>query len=211
MVLGPTSKCRWAYAQSKMIDESLGLAYQREYGLDVVAFRLFNTVGPRQTDQYGMVIPTFVRQALRRQPITVYGNGSQRRCFCDVRDVVAAIVSWRRETSIRGKCSISEARRRPPFSAGPANQESNGQPCADPPHSYEHAYGAGFEDMAYRMPDTRRIRGHVGWSTAVSAHRNFGTHHRTRESPICRLRPWVAKIPSLYQTTQARGKTIPSR
>ncbi|MGE0434510.1 MAG: SDR family NAD(P)-dependent oxidoreductase, partial [Planctomycetota bacterium] len=89
--LGPTSRSRWAYAASKMVDEFLGLAYHREYGLPVTLFRLFNTVGPRQTGRYGMVLPTFVRQALAGEPITVFGNGEQRRCFCHVADVVNAI------------------------------------------------------------------------------------------------------------------------
>ena len=92
VLLGATSRSRWAYAASKMVDEFLGLAYWREYGLSVVPFRLFNTIGPRQTGQYGMVVPTFVRQALSGQPITVFGDGTQRRCFCDVRDVVDALL-----------------------------------------------------------------------------------------------------------------------
>jgi UDP-glucose 4-epimerase len=92
VVLGSTSKCRWAYAESKMIDESLALAYHQEFGLDVVPFRLFNTVGPKQTGQYGMVIPRFVKQALNNDSITVYGDGRQKRCFCDIRDVIFAIV-----------------------------------------------------------------------------------------------------------------------
>jgi UDP-glucose 4-epimerase len=165
VVLGPTSKCRWAYAQSKMIDESLGLAYQREYGLDVVAFRLFNTVGPRQTDQYGMVIPTFVRQALRKQPITVYGNGSQRRCFCDVRDVVAAIVLLAEGNQHAGKVFNIGSQEETTI-LGLAQQIKNLTGSPAPIHliPYAHAYGEGFEDMAYRMPDTRRIRGHVGWT-----------------------------------------------
>ncbi|MFO7709665.1 MAG: GDP-mannose 4,6-dehydratase [Desulfobacterales bacterium] len=164
VVLGPTSKCRWAYAQSKMIDESLGLAYHREYGLDVVAFRLFNTVGPRQTDQYGMVIPSFIRQALRGQPITVYGDGSQRRCFCDVRDVVAAIMLLAEETRYSGKVfNIGSQEETTIFGLAQQIKKLTGSPSPIHLVSYEHAYGEGFEDMAYRMPDTGRIRNHVGW------------------------------------------------
>ena len=124
VVLGPTSKCRWAYAQSKMIDESLGLAYQREYGLDVVAFRLFNTVGPRQTDQYGMVIPTFIRQALRgnRSPFTETDPRGDVSAMCAMWWPPSR--SWRRGTGIRGKCSISEVRRRRPFSGWPGKSKS---------------------------------------------------------------------------------------
>ena len=164
VVLGPTSKCRWAYAQSKMIDESLGLAYHREYGLDVVAFRLFNTVGPRQSDQYGMVIPTFIRQALRGQPITVYGDGSQRRCFCDVRDVVAAITLLAEGNRHTGKVfNIGSQEETTILGLARQIKKLTGSPSPIHQISYEHAYGAGFEDMAYRMPDTRRIQDHVGW------------------------------------------------
>lgn len=164
VVLGPTSKCRWAYAQSKMIDESLGLAYHREYGLDVEAFRLFNTVGPRQTDQYGMVIPTFIRQALRGQPITVYGDGSQRRCFCDVRDVVAAITLLAEGPRHPGKVfNIGSQEETTILGLAQKIKKLTGSPSPIQHISYDQAYGEGFEDMAYRMPDTRRIRAHVGW------------------------------------------------
>ena len=91
ILLGPTSRSRWAYAASKMVDEFLALAYYREYGLQVVPFRLFNTVGLRQIGRYGMVIPRFIRQALNNDPLTVFGDGQQRRCFCDVRDAIRAI------------------------------------------------------------------------------------------------------------------------
>src|SRR5918999_2462812 len=96
LLLGPTSTGRWSYACSKAIDEYLALAYWKERGLPVVVGRLFNTVGPRQTGRYGMVVPTFVRQALAGQPITVYGDGTQRRCFCHVSDVVRALVELMR-------------------------------------------------------------------------------------------------------------------
>ncbi len=91
-LLGPTTKARWSYSTSKAVDEFLGLAYHRQMGLPVVITRLFNTVGPRQTGQYGMVVPRFVQQAVRGEPLTVYGDGQQTRCFCDVRDVVRAIM-----------------------------------------------------------------------------------------------------------------------
>ena len=91
-LLGPTTKARWSYSTSKAVDEFLGLAYHRQMGLPVVIFRLFNTVGPRQTGQYGMVVPRFVQQALRGEPLTVYGDGQQTRCFCDVEDAVRAII-----------------------------------------------------------------------------------------------------------------------
>ena len=92
LVLGPTTKGRWSYAASKALDEFLALSYWKEKGLPVVIARLFNTVGPRQTGRYGMVVPNFVRQAMEGAPITVYGTGQQSRCFCDVRDAVEALL-----------------------------------------------------------------------------------------------------------------------
>jgi UDP-glucose 4-epimerase len=164
VVLGPTSKCRWAYAQSKMIDESLGLAYHREFGLDVVAFRLFNTVGPRQTHQYGMVIPTFVRQALRNQPITVCGDGSQSRCFCYVGDVVAAILLLAEEKNVSGKVlNIGSEEETSILDLARRIRQVTGSVSTIELIPYSQAYGEGFEDMAYRKPDTRRIRDCVGW------------------------------------------------
>ncbi|RPI68423.1 MAG: NAD-dependent epimerase/dehydratase family protein, partial [Geobacteraceae bacterium] len=164
VVLGPTSKCRWAYAQSKMIDESLGLAYHREFDLDVVAFRLFNTVGPKQTDQYGMVVPTFVRQALRNQPITVCGDGSQRRCFCYVGDVVAAILLLAEEKSVSGKVlNIGSEEETSILDLARRIRQLTGSVSAIELIPYSQAYGEGFEDMAYRKPNTRRIRDCVGW------------------------------------------------
>jgi len=91
-LLGPTTKARWSYSTSKAVDEFLGLAYYRQMGLPVAIFRLFNTIGPRQTGQYGMVVPRFVQQALRGEALTVYGDGQQTRCFCDVEDAVRAII-----------------------------------------------------------------------------------------------------------------------
>jgi UDP-glucose 4-epimerase len=92
LVLGPTTKGRWSYAASKALDEFLALSYWRERKVPVIVVRLFNTVGPRQTGRYGMVLPNFVKQALDNRPITVYGSGTQSRCFCDVRDTVEALV-----------------------------------------------------------------------------------------------------------------------
>src|SRR5437016_425321 len=103
VVLGPTCRSRWAYAASKMVDEFLALAYYQEKGLPVVVVRLFNTVGPRQTGRYGMVVPRFVSQAVRNEPITVYGDGTQSRCFCDVSDVVLALVGLAQHPEAVGK------------------------------------------------------------------------------------------------------------
>ena len=164
VLLGATSKSRWGYAASKMVDEFLGLAYWREFGLDVVPFRLFNTIGPRQTGQYGMVVPRFIRQALGGEPITVYGDGSQRRCFCDVRDVVTAILGLAGHPDAPGRVyniggteevSIQELAERVVEMTG-----SDSQITKVP---YSEAYAPGFEDMERRVPDTERIHELLGW------------------------------------------------
>ncbi len=164
VLLGATSKSPWAYAASKMVDEFLGLAYWREFGLDVVPFRLFNTIGPRQTGQYGMVVPRFIRQALGGEPITVYGDGSQRRCFCDVRDVVPAILGLAGHSDAPGRVyniggteevSIQELAERVVEMTG-----SDSQITKVP---YSEAYAPGFEDMERRVPDTERIHELLGW------------------------------------------------
>src|SRR5678815_78270 len=164
LVLGPTSKHRWAYACSKMIDEFLALAYWKERKLPVIIVRLFNTVGPRQTGQYGMVVPTFVRQALAGQPITVFGDGTQSRSFTYVGDVIDALL--RLATNPRavgevfnignmGEVTISDLAARVKELAG----------SCSPIHyiPYDQAYEAGFEDMPRRVPDISKIREFVGY------------------------------------------------
>jgi UDP-glucose 4-epimerase len=164
VVLGSTSKNRWAYAASKMVDEFLGLAYHHEYGLPVVIFRLFNTVGPRQIGHYGMVIPRFVDQALQGKPITVYGDGKQKRCFCDVSDAVRAIVGLAQHPDAPGKTynigsteevTITELAERIKFMT-----ESQSDIIYVP---YSEAYESGFEDMQRRVPDIQRIGELLGW------------------------------------------------
>ena len=168
LVLGPTSKHRWAYACSKMIDEFLALAYWKERKLPVVIVRLFNTVGPRQTGQYGMVVPTFVRQALTGQPITVFGDGTQSRSFTYVGDVVRAVVALINEPRAVGQVfnvgngreiSIGELASRVKQIAGSSS------PIVKIP--YDQAYEAGFEDMPRRVPDISKIRALVGYEPTV--------------------------------------------
>lgn len=165
VLLGPTSKSRWAYAASKMVDEFLGLAYQQQYGLDVVLFRLFNTVGPRQTGRYGMVIPRFVRQALANEAITVYGDGSQQRCFCDARDAVQAIAALAmhkdapgRVYNIGGELEISMTQ----LAERIKKLTNSDSPIDYVP--YNEAYAPGFEDMQRRVPDVTRLKQLIGWS-----------------------------------------------
>jgi len=169
VLLGNTGKSRWAYAASKMIDEFLGLAYYQEYGLQVVPFRLFNTVGARQTGRYGMVIPRFVQQALRGEPIRVFGDGTQSRCFCDVRDVVGAIYGLSLHDEAPGtlfnvgsneEVSIMDLAKRVKALSG-----SSSDIVLVP---YSEAYPPGFEDMQRRMPDSSRIHGLIGWEPTHS-------------------------------------------
>ena len=168
LVLGPTSKHRWAYACSKLIDEFLALAYWKERKLPVVIVRLFNTVGPRQTGQYGMVVPTFVRQALSGRPITVFGDGTQSRSFTYVGDVVKAVVALINEPRAVGQV----------FNIGNGREISIGElasrvkqiaesssPIVTIP--YDQAYEAGFEDMPRRVPDISKIRALVGYEPTV--------------------------------------------
>jgi UDP-glucose 4-epimerase len=171
LVLGPTFKARWSYACSKAIDEFLALAYWREKGLPVVIVRLFNTVGPRQTGQYGMVLPTFVRQALAGAPITVFGDGRQCRCFCHVADVVSALTRIVEEEKAIGQVfnigsdeevSILELARLVKQLAG-----SDSEVCLVP---YQEAYGSGFEDMQRRVPDISKIRALTGYQPTRSLH-----------------------------------------
>src|SRR5579872_682076 len=154
LVLGPTFNSRWGYACSKAIDEFLALAYHREKGLPVTILRFFNTTGPRQTGQYGMVLPTFVRQALAGEPITVYGNGDQSRCFGHVHDVIDGIVAAVGTPSTYGEIfnlgsteeiSINELANRVKIAA------KSDSPIVHIP--YDQAYGVGFEDMSRRVPD----------------------------------------------------------
>ena len=169
LVLGPTFKHRWAYACSKAIDEFLALAYHRERKLPVIVARLFNTVGPRQTGRYGMVIPNFVRQALTHAPVTVFGNGKQTRSFTDVSDVVGALITLVQEPRAIGQV----------FNIG-NTEEISILDLADrirqlaSSHStiefvpYEKAYETGFEDMPRRVPDLTKIGEYIGYRPTVN-------------------------------------------
>ena len=165
LVLGPTAKHRWAYACSKLIDEFLALAYWKEKKLPVVIVRLFNTVGPRQTGQYGMVLPTFVRQALAGEPITVFGDGTQSRSFTYVGDVVDALVRLALEPRAVGEV----------FNIGNTNEVTIrelaervktivGSASAIEYVPYDIAYETGFEDMPRRVPDITKVQSLVGFA-----------------------------------------------
>ena len=175
VLLGPTNKSRWAYAASKMVDEFLGLAYYQEQGWPVTIMRFFNTIGPRQTGRYGMVIPRLVAQALAGQPLTVYGDGQQSRCFCDVADVVRAALALAARPDTAGEV----------FNIGGSEEISildlarlilqvlfpQAPPADDDPRiqfvAYADAYAPGFEDMRRRVPDTSKLRALTGWAPAI--------------------------------------------
>lgn len=164
LVMGATSKGRWSYACSKALDEFLALAYWREKRLPTVVIRMFNTVGPRQTGQYGMVIPTFVKQALSRRPITVHGDGTQTRCFAYVGDVVNAIIALMDHPNAVGEV----------FNVGSTEEvsilklahrvkelsQSESDVVLVP---YDEAYSGGFEDMPRRIPDIQKVEQFIGY------------------------------------------------
>ena len=164
LVLGPSSKHRWAYACSKLIDEFLALAYWKEKKLPVVIVRLFNTVGPRQTGQYGMVLPTFVRQALAGHPITVFGDGTQSRSFTYVGDVVDALVRLAGDKRAVGEVFNIGNMGEVTIADLAAKVKEMAGSCS-PIHyiPYDQAYEAGFEDMPRRVPDISKIREFVGY------------------------------------------------
>lgn len=164
LVLGPTTKGRWSYAASKALDEFLALSYWKERRQPVIVARFFNTVGPRQTGRYGMVLPNFVRQALEGTPITVYGSGQQSRCFCDVRDTIEAILRL-----VRNDASVGEV-----VNIGTDEEVSidslaclvkertrSSSPITHVP--YDQAYEPGFEDMFRRVPSLEKLQGLTGF------------------------------------------------
>jgi UDP-glucose 4-epimerase len=167
-VLGPTTRSRWSYSTSKAVDEFLALAYWKERGLPVVVVRLFNTIGPRQTGRYGMVVPRFVSQALAGQPLTVYGDGKQTRCFADVRDIVRGLV---------GLAACPEAVGQV-FNLGATREISiadlarlvisiTGSESGIVYIPYEEAYEEGFEDLRRRVPDTSKAVALIDWEPTI--------------------------------------------
>jgi UDP-glucose 4-epimerase len=168
-VLGGTAFSRWAYACSKAIDEFLGQAFNQQYGLQVVTGRFFNTIGPRQTGRYGMVVPRFVQWALKNEPIQIYGTGAQTRCFCCVKDLVDAIIALMDCPAAAGRV----------FNIGSTDEISmealadriiqiTGSRSAKQFVPYVVAYGRPIEDMMRRVPSTERIQQAIGWQPKTS-------------------------------------------
>lgn len=164
LVLGPTPKHRWAYACSKAIDEFLALAYWKERKLPVIIVRFFNTVGPRQTGRYGMVIPNFVRQALAGEPITVFGDGTQTRAFTHVHDVVGALITLMQTPAAIGQViNIGNTQEVTITALAERIRQLCGSASAIRFIPYEEAYDSGFEDMPRRVPDLTKVHAMIGY------------------------------------------------
>ncbi len=189
LVMGPTVKHRWAYACSKAIDEFLALAYWKERKLPVIVVRFFNTVGPRQTGRYGMVIPNFVAQALANEPITVFGDGMQTRSFTYVGDVVKGLLALIAEPRAVGQVfNIGSQQEVSIMALAQRVKELARSTSEIVTIPYDQAYEAGFEDMPRRVPDIRKINALVGWN------------------PVVRLDDILERVMAdVRATTQARG------
>ncbi|MGH2910840.1 MAG: GDP-mannose 4,6-dehydratase [Solirubrobacteraceae bacterium] len=162
--MGATNVGRWAYACSKAIDEFLAIAYWKEHGLPTVVVRLFNTVGPRQTGRYGMVVPRFVAQALAGEPLTVYGDGGQSRCFCHVADVVEALLGLALDDRAHGEVfnvGATEEISMSEFAARVIELTKSSSTISHIP--YDEVFEEGFEDMYRRVPDTAKVSELLGW------------------------------------------------
>lgn len=169
LVLGPTSHSRWAYACSKALDEWLALAHAREKGVPVIVARFFNTVGPRQTGRYGMVLPTFAAQAVRGEPITVHGTGEQTRCFSHVRDVAEAVRALIETPAAVGRVfNIGSDREIRIADLARMVRDAAGSTSPIVQVAYADAYADGFEDMLRRVPSLERLEGTVGFRPATS-------------------------------------------
>jgi UDP-glucose 4-epimerase len=171
LVMGATTKGRWSYACSKAIDEFLAIAYWKEKKLPTVVARLFNTVGPRQTGQYGMVVPNFVKQALAGQPITVFGDGKQSRCFTHVSDVVRAFIGLMEHEGSYG--NVFNIGNNVEITIGDLAKQVR-EMCKSKSEivniPYEKAYEEGFEDMPRRVPNLSKIATAIGWKPSIALH-----------------------------------------
>jgi UDP-glucose 4-epimerase len=166
-IYGPTTQRRWSYADSKAIDEFLALAYHQERGLDCIIVRLFNTVGPRQSGQYGMVIPRFVRAALANETIEIHGDGTQTRCFCHVQDTIRALAALMANDGTSGEIyNVGSQERVTILELADRVREATGS-TSDLEHvPYERVYGQGIEDMIHRMPSIEKVQATVEWVPA---------------------------------------------
>jgi UDP-glucose 4-epimerase len=169
IVLGSTSLSRWSYACSKAIDEFLGLAFYQQYGLEVIIGRFFNTIGPRQTGRYGMVVPRFIERALRNEAVQIYGTGEQTRCFCYVGDLIEAVIMLMNCKQAAGKVyNIGSAEEISIGSLADKIIEMTGSKSKKEFVPYEVAYGRPIEDMMRRVPSLERIKETTGWEPKTS-------------------------------------------
>ncbi|HEX3057397.1 MAG TPA: NAD-dependent epimerase/dehydratase family protein [Gaiellaceae bacterium] len=166
---GPTTARRWAYAESKALDEFLALAYHQERGLDCVIVRLFNTVGPRQSGQYGMVIPRFVQSALAGRPLEIHGDGTQTRCFCHVQDTIRALAGLMDARDISGQIfNVGSTERVTITELAQRVLTLTGSSSTTVPVPYDEVYGQGIEDMLHRQPAIEKVSGAIGWQPTRS-------------------------------------------
>jgi UDP-glucose 4-epimerase len=188
LVLGPTTKGRWSYAASKALDEFLALSYWKEKKLPVIIVRLFNTVGPRQTGRYGMVLPNFVKSALANRPIQVYGSGQQSRCFCDVRDTVEALVRLMgNDRAIGEVVNVGNTEEISIEGLAHRVKERTASSSAVEFVPYDRAYEPGFEDMMRRVPSIEKLQALTGFRPQTSLNEiidRVATYFQTKPEPI---------------------------
>jgi UDP-glucose 4-epimerase len=188
LVLGPTTKGRWSYAASKALDEFLALSYWKEKKLPVIIVRLFNTVGPRQTGRYGMVLPNFVKSALANRPIQVYGSGQQSRCFCDVRDTVEALVRLMgNDRAIGEVVNVGNTEEISIEGLAHRVRERTASSSAVEFVPYDRAYEPGFEDMMRRVPSIEKLQALTGFRPQTSLNEiidRVATYFQTKPEPI---------------------------
>jgi nucleoside-diphosphate-sugar epimerase len=188
-IIGPTYITRWLYANSKATDEFLALAYHRERALPVVIVRFFNTIGPRQTGQYGMVVPRFVQQALREESVTIFGDGQQTRCFTDVRDAVTAMLRLMETPSAVGQTfNIGNAREISIERLAHLVIERTGSKSPLRFVPYEQIYERGFEDMRRRVPNVTKLRTTIGFAPEIPLERALENIIHAFRSPLSSTR-----------------------
>ncbi len=210
LVIGPPSCGRWSYACSKALDEFLAIAYNRERQVPVVIVRLFNTVGPSQSGMYGMVLPRFVAQALRNEPITIYGDGTQTRCFGWVGDVVGALIKLSQLASAESRVfNIGSDEEVSINYLAQIVKEVTGSSSVLHYMPYEQAYGADFEDMPRRVPDLSRIRAEIGYAPSKklreiveSVAATMTKPIETREAAVKEIKPRMS-VPELALSAPA--------
>jgi UDP-glucose 4-epimerase len=187
VVLGATRKSRWSYAASKMLDEFLALAYWEEKQLPAIVVRFFNTVGPRQNARYGMVLPTFVRQALEDAPITIHGDGKQTRCFCDVRDTVEAVTRLIDAQPFGEVFNIGSTQEISIEELALLVRERLGSRSRILYTPYDQAYSSGYEDMQRRVPSVEKLYAHTGFRPQITLPEiieRTAAHLRTSLAPV---------------------------